>query len=399
VIEGGAKLYRTYRVSRRAKEPLLEFMLEGLEWSGCRVLKHSSPDEAPFRIVFETKMGERMGVVAYAFFANSRLTKNRPADEHRFQIKYGPDDGALHDVWEDPFQVYTTLFLGINPELGFFVAADPRRHSPTRFFISLEFKEAHAAEVLARGWHSWERVKRDQHRDDYPIEVLVGGTQSSFLRLVRFERAADGLDPGHRQLLAEKMGEEPGPVPWAELEAAEAVPSITVPHRIAEEFDLTQAEILDLIQSAPRLKMAVRGWVAETHLERQLQNVPGVEECVRLEEEGSADIRLSYRGSRPLLIECKNVLRQRLKGGAIRVDFQRTRSSKEDPCTRFYSPTDFDLVAACLHSCTESWEFCYALTRQLDPHKRCAGKLSNLVRIDERWVADAERALRSAAEG
>lgn len=77
-------MYRTYRVSRKLKEPLLDFMLEALQSSGCRVLYHSPPTEAPFRITFETLMGERMGIVAYAFFANSKLTKNRPADEHCF---------------------------------------------------------------------------------------------------------------------------------------------------------------------------------------------------------------------------------------------------------------------------------------------------------------------------
>ena len=122
-----------------------------------------------------------------------------------------------------------------------------------------------------------------------------------------------------------------------------------------------------------------------------------MEECQRLEQEGGADIQLRYRGSRPLLVECKNVLRQRTQDGTIRVDFQRTRASKEDPCSRYYSESDFDLLAACLHSCTESWEFRYATTSQLDPHAHCAGKLSHLVRLDGRWTEDAERALGAAA--
>ncbi len=98
-----------------------------------------------------------------------------------------------------------------------------------------------------------------------------------------------------------------------------------------------------------------------------------------------------------MAVECKNVLRRRLVNGTIRLDFQRTRASQEDPCSRFYAPEDFDVVAACLHSCTESWEFRYSLTRGLDPHKRCPGKLSNLVRIDERWIQDAARILQHAA--
>jgi hypothetical protein len=168
-----------------------------------------------------------------------------------------------------------------------------------------------------------------------------------------------------------------------------------VPHAVAEEFELSPEQVLDLIQSAPRLKMAVRGWVAEAHLERALQQVPGVEDCVRVEDEGGADVRLRYLGSRPLAIECKNVLRQRRKDGSIRLDFQRTRTSRADPCSRFYAAADFDLVAACLHSVTETWEFRYSLTQDLEPHEKCPGKLSHLVRIDERWIADAARVPRS----
>jgi hypothetical protein len=373
-------------------------MVDALEGAGCRMLRVSEPDVAPFRLTFETPMGERMGVVAYAFLANSRLTKNRPADEHRFQIKYGPDDKREHEIWQDPFQLYTTLFLGINLDEGFFVGADPALHSPTRFFISLEFKEAHAREILDRDWYSWERIKRDQRRDEYPIEVLVGGKAEHFLRFVRFERAAQGLDAGHRQLVAEMFGEKSDIVaPRLGAEVQQAIRA-TVPHSIAEEFELSQEEILDLIASAPRLKMAVRGWVAEAHLHSQLLEVPGVEDCVRVETEGGADIRARYRGSRPLEIECKNVLRQRMADGTVRLDFQRTRASKADPCSRFYAQSDFDLVAACLHSCTEAWEFRYALTRELDPHRSCPGKLSHLVRIDERWIREAERALAAAAE-
>ena len=37
----------------------------------------------------------------------------------------------------------------------------------------------------------------------------------------------------------------------------------------------------------------------------------------------------------------------------------RTRASKADPCSRFYSPNDFDVVAACLHAVSERWEFRY----------------------------------------
>lgn len=100
------------------------------------MLRVSEAREAPFRLTFETAMGERMGVLAYAFFANSEPTRNRPPDEHRFQIKYGKKTGGLHEIWSDPYALYTTLFFGINLEQGFFVGADPARHNPTWHFIS-----------------------------------------------------------------------------------------------------------------------------------------------------------------------------------------------------------------------------------------------------------------------
>lgn len=390
-----AASYRSYSVSARDREPLVTFMVDALEEAGCRILHRPPPNQAPFRITFETPLGERMGVVAYAFHANSRLTRNRPEDEHRFQVKYGTKDGKHHEIWQDPYELYTTLFLGINPEQGFFVAADPLLHDPTRFFISVEFKEGHVQEIEQQGWASWERVKR-QDSVDLPVEVLVGGTKQNFLKLVRFERAAKGLAPGLRQLLAEKMGA----LGEAAISPDAAASSVVVPadirHVLAMEFELSEAQILDLIGSAPRLKMAVRGWVAEEHLYRQLEKLPGVEGLERLEQEGGADLRLSYQGSRLLEIECKNVLRKVYSDGLIRLDLQRTRTSKGDPCSRFYRSNEFDLIAACLHSHTESWEFRYALPGKLDPHKSCPGRLSNAVRINGRWGDDAAVALSAA---
>ena len=350
---------------------------------------------APFRFTFETPAGERMGIIAYAFLANSKLTKNRPADEHRFQIKYGSKTGELHEVYQDPYALYTTLFLGINPELGFFVAADPWLHNPTRFFISLEFKQAEVDEILDHGWHVWERDRRSG--DEEPVEVLVGGVPEQFLRYVYLERAALREDQGHRHWLAEN------------IESVEAFPrliagaadDVIIParfHRLANEFQLDEREVLDLIEKAPRLKMAVRGWVAEEHLYRELRAVAGVTDCEHIEEEGGADVRLRYRDSGLLEIECKNVLRKTTAAGEARVDFQRTRASKADPCSRYYRVEDFDMVAACLHAVSSRWEFRYVLPGVLEPHAKCEGRLSNNVRVDQRWTADPERALLAATQ-
>jgi hypothetical protein len=369
--------YRTYRVSSGDRKPLLDFMLQALHGAGCRILFSSPPSEAPFRITFETPQGERLGIVAYAFLANSRLTKNRPADEHRFQLKYGSKDGLLHDLWQDPFGLYTTLLVGINPELGFFVGGDPVLHSPTRLFISIEFKQHQVDQILDKGWHVWERERKKAPEE--PVEVLVGGRPESFLSYVRLEREALGEDQGHRHLLAEK--------------ALQHRPTV---HQLTREFELSETEVLDLIESAHRLKVAVRGSVAEEHLFRQLRTLPEIRSCVHLTGDGP-DLRVRLAGGRELTIECKNVLRKQDREGQARLDFQRTRAAKSDPCSRYYSPGDFDVVAACLHAITERWEFRFALPTGLEPHAKCPGKLSSNVHIDGRWSKDPLQALRAAA--
>jgi hypothetical protein len=359
------------------KQPLIDFIREALEASHCRILRSPKIDEAPFRFSIEAPDGERIGVIAYAFLANRKQTKNRPDDEHRFQVKYGSKDGRLHQLWQDPYEVYTTIFCGINPELGFFVGADPVLHSPTRFFISVEFKDRDVDNILQRGWHAWERSRRTLGLDE-PVDVLVGCRPAYFLRYLRFERAAKGLSSGHRMLLADKFG---GLGSVASNKTAQA-------HVLAAELNLESNEILDLIESAPRLKMAVRGWVAEVHLERLLRDLPTVTECERIEEEGKQDLHVRICDGPRMRIECKNALRRTRADGSVQVDFQRTRASKKDACTRFYRPEDFELLAACLHPCTEQWDFRFIPTQQLDPHGKCPGRLSNRVVINERWTSD-----------
>jgi hypothetical protein len=197
---------RTYGVQPASRRPLINFMLAGLADSGCRLLFNSDPDRAPFVITFEAPSGERFGIVAYAFLANKTLTKNRPADERSFQIKYGSksdnDAENLHVIWQDPMRLFTTLFIGIDVEEGFFVAADPERHNPTRFFIRLEFKDAHAEQTRQRGWHAWTRG-RGAGEDD-GAEVLVGGSRDRFFDLIKFERRAFGLRAPDRLAAAQE---------------------------------------------------------------------------------------------------------------------------------------------------------------------------------------------------
>lgn len=388
---------RRYCVQAAARQPLVAFMLDALRGQGCRIIHASEPDEAPFVITFETLSGERMGVVAYAFLAKRTPTRNRPKDERSFQIKYGPDDKQLHNLWQDPLGLYTTLLIGIDPEEGFLVAADPEVHNPTRFFIRLEFKDRHAETIKANGWHVWERQSRGPRHllvseRLFDVETLVGATRETFLDFIRFERAAQGLSPGDRHLLAERR-ELFTSLP---IGGAVATASATALHPLASEFELAPDQILELIAGARRLKMAVRGWVAEEKLREALSVMPGVTHCERLDEEGGPDLRVRWQNGPPLTVECKNVLRKTNAAGLPRIDFQRTRASKIDPCSRYYAPSDFDLVAGCLHAVTERWEFRYIRPALLEPREGCPGKLDNKVVIDSKWTTNAGAAFEMA---
>ena len=372
-----AATWKTYSVRRADKAPLLRFLVEALEMRGCQVLHASEPSRAPFYIVFETPRGERHGVLAYAFFANAKLTNNRPDDEHRFQIKYGSELKGVLEVGVDPAALITTIFLGIDPERRVFVAADPLMNNPSPMSRSIEFKAQNVEEILARGWTAWERERKPpktrtrptaQLDEDTRVQVLIGGTQDRVLDLIQLERLARDLDPGERHLLADKL---------AVRASDKAAPSIS--HKVLDELSVPAEALLDLIDGASRLKMAVRGWVAESHLVAVLSAVPGVTDCERLEGDGQPDVQLRWKGGPPILVECKNVLRKPTAAGLPRVDFQRTRASKEDPCSRYYQPADFSVLAACLHAVTEEWRFSFALTSELSSHGTCPGRIASNV--------------------
>jgi hypothetical protein len=386
--------FLTYGVSPSDREPLIRYMVNALEEQGCRIIFTPPPNMAPFRITFETPQGERMGIVAYSFLANNKEIKNRPKDEHRFQIKYGGDLSGLHEIWQDPYGLYVTLLVGINPQMGFFVAADPVLRNPTRFSVSVEFKEEQVHAILEKKWVAWERERRPGKKtfDEPLFEALIGGTAAHFLRLVRFEREALGEEPGERHYLAEHFSDTALVTTSRELMAPAPTISAEHLHALAAEFALPEKKVLDLISERRMLKMAVRGSVAEEHLVNTLSAVPGVQDCHRLEDDRGPDIGLSFRG-KDITVECKNSSRVRTKEGFEKIDFQRTRASKADPCSRYYRPSEFDLVAACIHAVTEKWEFKYALTSDLDPHGTCSGRLSNNVKLDQRWTSDPSATL------
>jgi hypothetical protein len=185
---------------------------------GCTVLYVGDAKLAPFYVVSDMAGGERMSVLVYAFLANSKATRNRPADEHRFQIKYGGDLSGVLDVAIDPLGITTTIFLGLDVERGLFVAADPYMNNPSPMSRSIEFKADNVTAILRDGWAAWERERRPAKTStrrafellpDVRTEILIGGRQERLLDLILMERVARGLDPGERHLIADKFRDIP----------------------------------------------------------------------------------------------------------------------------------------------------------------------------------------------
>lgn len=333
-----------------------------------------------------------MTLICYAFLANEYGQRGRPADEHRFQVKYGSDFTRYHQlhISDDPSVV--TLMFGVHLEAGLFIAVDPAMHRITWFSRSVEFKAHDLAEARRNGWHGWERdrsaVRRKQQMPlvNLQTESLIAFTPENFLRYVSFQRVTGGMDTGERLLLADRLFRQ------------RARRTRGTPHPLETELGLSAHQILDLVGGAFRLKAAVRGSVAEHYLEQHLRKARGVSRVTRIDEDGRPDFEVVYRRRRPVLIECKNTLRRPTAAGAARVDFQKTRASKKDPCSRYYSPDQFEILAACLHPVTERWDFRFCLTAALAPHPTCKGRLSSRVEVaGDIWTPSVVELLEAVA--
>jgi len=150
-------------------------------------------------------------------------------------------------------------------------------------------------------------------------------------------------------------------------------------HPLLSNLGLEANELLGILEGSFRLLVAVRGSVAEHHLGKMLKGIRALSNVRRIDEDGKPDFEVDYK-KRRFRIECKNVLR-RLVGNVPRVDFQKTRASKGNPCSRFYDPKQFEVLAACLHPVSEKWEFRFHATASLPPHKKCEGRLSPRVEV------------------
>lgn len=377
MAELGGRSYvpKLYNINTR-RQPVIDLLRRAVGESGGRVVSCSYPGQmvAPIFLGAEDQDGHRYGMLLYPFTTTRRPIRNRPQAEHRFQFRFGNPVRHRQErnpLGHDPAGVDVTLVLAVDPERDLIVGLDPLVYAELPIGVSGYYRDEHEVDVAARGWSAWSKEKqapRGQRVQDWEgLESMVGLRPSRFLDYVRFEALATslGLDTALRTTLAHEFT-------VGQVER----------HVLEEVFGLQAATILDIVESNFRLGVAVRGSVAEHHLERLLSEESIVASCEPIDEDGQPDFHVTLRDGRRLTIECKNALRETYADGEPKVETQKTRDSGSG---RKYTFEAFDVIAACLFSVTGRWEFRFKRSRDLVPWVKDPTRIGAIQRVDESW--------------
>ncbi|WP_409431028.1 hypothetical protein ACJEIK_03015 [Mycobacterium sp. SMC-16] len=359
------------------------FLVDAIRKSGGRVLYASDPNRAPVYLGVQMDSDERIGMLIYPFRITRNTIRNRPADEVRGQLRYGSEETWLrdHPVGRDVAGVDVTMILGIDLADGVFLGLDANLWDPLPMGISFYAKEAAVRQAQKSGWHVWEKVnrpgnKRAEARSPTNLETVVAFAPDRLVDYARLERRAASLrlDPPLRYSAALALADKtPGDEPLRR-------------HVLEDQFALTSEQILDIIGGRNRLSVAVRGGVAEYHLERLLLEAPSISDVERLDVDAMHDFNVTLADGRRLRVECKNASPKTTAAGEFRVEVQKTRASKGDPASRFYPADGFDVVAACLFSPTGEWKFRYGATSRMARHKDFPDRLAPIQPITSDWT-------------
>jgi hypothetical protein len=369
----------------QGRKDLHAFLLRAVDDSGGRVVYASAADRAPVYLGVQLDSDERLGLLVYPFRVTRNKIRNRPANEVRGQLRYGSEASwkRAHPVGRDIAGVDVTMIVGIDLDDEIFLGLDATLWDPLPMGISFYAKEPEIEEAKRTGWHVWEKANRSgtmrtEPRSPTQLETVVAFSPDRLIDYARLERRASSLrlDPPLRFAAATAL--------------AERVPADALPRRhvLEEQFALNSEQILDIISGRNRLSVAVRGGVAEHHLEKHLRDHPAVARLDRLDVDARHDFDIDLASGERLRIECKNASPKRTASGEFRVEVQKTRSSKGDPASRFYSVDAFDVVAACLFSPTGRWEFRFGPTTHMRRHKDFTNRLAAVQTITEQWVKD-----------
>lgn len=370
-----------YRVQNRAD--LHDFLLHAVEASGGRVLYASDPGRAPVYLGVQLDSDERIGMLVYPFRITHNTITNRPDDEVRGQLRYGSEESwkREHPVGRDIAGVDVTMILGIDLTAGVILGLDANLWDPLPMGISFYAKTTEIELARDAGWHVWEKLnrggsKRAEARSPTNLETVVAFTPDRLIDYARLERRSTSmrLDPPLRFAAATAMADRALP---DEPQSR---------HVLEQQFALTSEQILDIIGGRNRLSVAVRGGVAEYHLEQQLAGAPGIASVQRLDVDAMHDFDVTLDDGTFLRVECKNASPKTSADGRFKVEVQKTRASKGDPASRFYAVDGFDVVAACLFSPTGRWEFRFGRTADMARHKSFPDRLAPIQPITDEWV-------------
>lgn len=376
----GRAIDEVYRVTGRADQ--YKFLIHAVEASGGRVIYASDTNKAPLYLGVQLGSDERLGLLIYPFRVTHTPIKNRPDDEVRGQLRYGSEDSwkREHPVARDVAGVDVTMILGVDLEAEIILGLDATLWDPLPMGISFYAKDEEVNQARSTGWHVWEKVnragnKRSEARSRTSLETVVAFTSDRLIDYARLERRATSLrlDPPLRYSAAMAMA------------AHDSAEDILRRHVLEEQFALTSQQILDIIDGRNRLAVAVRGGVAEHHLETQLNHESGVAKVERLDRDAQHDFNVTLNDGRLLRIECKNASPKSYTNGDFKVEVQKTRASQNDPASRFYPADRFDVVAACLFSPTGRWEFRFGSTTRMSRHLRFPDRLAPLQAVTEEW--------------
>lgn len=379
-LAGRDYIPKLYRIQPSRRE-VVDVLTGGIEASGARVVSCSFPDAllAPIVIGAEDGEGHRYGLLAYPFTTTKRTIRNRPASEHRFQIRYGDPSRVrteANPLGHDPAGIDVTLVLAVDPENEIVVGLDPLVYAELPMGVSGYYNDDNAATVHEHGWATWAKEKAKPRADQGEawegIESMVGFSPNRLLDYARFEALATnlGLETGLRLKLADEFAQ--GSIQRHDLE---------------DLFGLDAATILDIVDSNFRLGVAVRGSVAEHHLARVLAEDPAVAEVEPIDKDGQPDFRVTLTDGRVLTIECKNALRETYKTGEAKVEAQKTRDSGAG---RKYPYDAFDVLAACMFPVTGRWTFKFKRAADLAPWTKDPTRIGAIQRVDESWSDSLE---------
>jgi hypothetical protein len=359
--------------------------------SGGRVLFNTGPSTAPLFVGIETPEGNRVGVCAYVFHAGRVKTRNRPSDEHRAQIRYGDVNDRSwrereHPLGFDPAGVDVTLVLVADGDADVLIALDPLAYDPLPLGNSIYFKDADIKTASHTGWGVWERNTHGGTRKgsvEPGLETVVAFSPDRFFDFLAVERQAQSLrlDPTLRFRAAERGGQQ---------RVSQQI------HELERDFELSSSDLLDIISRKSRLGMAMRGGVAEHHLGIAMDADFSIARAKEGMQEGPPDYFVTLIDGRDVTVECKNASPKLYADGTPKVEVQKTRASKGDPTSRFYTPRSFDVLAACMYGPTGKWKFRYRRSRDLIEHSTYPGRIAPLQPITPEWAESLVDALDGA---